>query len=277
VTPSETESVITVKVGPAALPLEPAKKKTILVDQLPPSAPTPVTADERSRLVLFDLASACNVTSEEFVETKFLYDRYDRFNSDKPYKLKGWWGNPSLIMPPSPRVLTAPHGVVFLTSGRPQAGLSAPPKNLLALASWKPYPLPGGATIAVGQKCERLWLLLQNYVHPMRNYLPNGEVVLRYADGGHAVTSLIPPFNLDCYFQHFSLEGVPMPFGQFAGATKFSNYPGIQKGLLSANANALAIDCDPSRVLESVELRATCSEAVIGLAGMTALAPKAIP
>ena len=271
VTPSETESVITVKVGPAALPLEPAKEKTILADQLPPSAPTPVTADEHSRLVLFDLASACNVTSEEFVATQFIFDFQDR-----PSKLTSWWGNPSLIMPPSPRVLTAPHGVVFLTSGRPQASLSAPPKNLLALSSWKPYPLPGGATIAVGQKCERLWLLLQNYVHPMKNYLPNGEVVLRYADGGHAVTSLIPPFNLDCYFQHFSLEGVPMPFGQFAGATKFSNYPGIQKGLLSANANALAIDCDPSRVLVSVELRATCSEAVIGLAGMTALAPKAI-
>jgi hypothetical protein len=46
---------------------------------------------------------------------------------------------------------------------------------------------------------------------------------------------------------------------------------------VSADANALAIDCDPSRVLVSVELRATCSEAVIGLAGMTALAPKAIP
>jgi hypothetical protein len=46
--------------------------------------------------------------------------------------------------------------------------------------------------------------------------------------------------------------------------------------MASPNANALAIDCDPSRVLESVELRATCSEAVIGLAGMTALAPKAV-
>jgi hypothetical protein len=234
-----------------------------------------LTADERSRLVLFDLASASNVTSEEFVETKFLYDRYDRGNSDQPHKLKGWWGNPSLIMPPSPRVLTAPHGVVFLTSGRPQAGLSEPPKNLLALASWKPYPLPGGATIAVGQKCERLWLLLQNYVHPMRNYLPNGEVVLRYADGGHAVTSLIPPFNLDCYFQHFSLEGVPVPFGQLGPWPP--NWTAIHRGMASPNANALAIDCDPSRVLESVELRATCSEAVIGLAGMTALAPKAIP
>ena len=114
---------------------------------------------------------------------------------------------------------------------------------------------------------------VQTYVHPMKNYLPNGEVVLRYSDGGHAVTSLIPPFNLDCYFQHFSLEGVPVPFGQHG--------PGgflIPKttGFTSANANALAIDCDPSRVLVSVELRATCSEAVIGLAGMTALAPKTI-
>lgn len=268
VTPSETESVITVKVGPAALPLEPAKKKTILADQIPPSVPTPVTADERSRLVLFDLASASNVTSEEFFATRHTFD-----HTDGPSKLTSWWGNPSLVMPPSPRVLTAPHGVVFLTSGRPQAGLSEQPKNLLALSSWQPYPMPGGATIAVGQKCERLWLLLQNYVHPMKNYLPNGEVVLRYADGGQAVTSLIPPFNLDCFFQKFSLEGVPVPFGQYG--------PGgflIPKttGFTSANANALAIDCDPSRVLESVELRATCSEAVIGLAGMTALAPKAV-
>ena len=268
VTPSETESVITLKVGPAALPLEPAKKKTILADQLPPSAPTPLTADERSRLVLFDLASASNVTSEEFFATKFTFD--DR---DKPDSLR-WWRTPSLIMPPSPRVLTAPHGVVFLTSGRPQAGPSEPPKNLLALASWQPYPLPGGATIAVGQKCERLWLLLQNYVHPMKNYLPNGEVVLRYADGGQAVTSLIPPFNLDCYFQHFSLEGVPVPFGQ--RGPSFFVYPRTLSGFTSAHANALAIDCDPSRVLVSVELRATCSEAVIGLAGMTALAPKAV-
>jgi hypothetical protein len=268
VTPSEAESVISVKVGPAALPPEPAKEKTILADQLPPSAPTPLTAVERSRLILFDLASACNVTSEEFVATRFTFD-----HTDRPSQLTSWWGNPSLIMPPSPRVLTAPHGVVFLTSGRPQAGLSEPPKNLLALASWQPYPLPGGATIAVGQKCERLWLLLQNYVHPMKNYLPNGEVVLRYADGGHAVTSLIPPFNLDCYFQHFSREGVPVPFGRLVPPTGWSP---IHQGLGSPSANALAIDCDPSRVLVSVELRATCSEAVIGLAGMTALAPKAV-
>ena len=116
---------------------------------------------------------------------------------------------------------------------------------------------------------------VQTYVHPMKNYLPNGEVVLRYSDGGYAVTSLIPPFNLDCYFQHFSLEGVPVPFGQLGPWP--SNWTAIHRGMASPNANALAIDCDPSRVLVSVELRATCSEAVIGLAGMTAPAPKAIP
>ena len=106
-----------------------------------------------------------------------------------------------------------------------------------------------------------------------QNYLPNGEAVLRYADGGQAVTSLIPPFNLDCFFQKFSIEGVPVPFGQY-GPGGFL-YPKTT-GFTSAHANALAIDCDPSRVLESVELRATCSEAVIGLAGLTALAPKAV-
>jgi len=52
--------------------------------------------------------------------------------------------------------------------------------------------------------------------------------------------------------------------------------PALPKNPPPRNANALAIKCDPSRVLESVELRATCSEAAIGLAGMTALAPKAI-
>jgi hypothetical protein len=237
---------------------------SILAEQHPPPAPKPLTAAERSRLVLFDLAPACNVTSEEFVTTRFIFD-----HADRPSPLLSWWGNPSLTQPPSPRVLAATNGVVFLTAGRLKPGLGTAPKNLLALASWRPYPLPGGATIAIGRKCERLWLLLQSYVHPMKNYLVNGEVVLRYADGKRAVTSLIPPFNLDCYFQHFSREGVPVPMGQVGPfSTPFSFVPAK---LAFAHADALEIACDASRVLESVELRAVCSEAVVGLAGLTAL------
>ena len=115
----------------------------------------------------------------------------------------------------------------------------------------------------MGLKCERLWLLLQAYVHPMRNYVPNGEVVLHYADGTTSVTQLIPPFNLDAYFQHFSRQGVAMPLG----SARSSGFVDI----VGAHADALQIVCDPGRVLERMELRATCSEGAIGLAGMTVL------
>ena len=277
VTPSETESVVHVAddvrrrtTDPQATHPPPhvggyENPSQILADQQPPPAPKPLTAAERGRLVLFNLAAACNVTSEEFVATRFTFDYADR-----PSPLGNWWGNPTLTQPPSPRVLAATNGVLFLTAGRPRPGLGAAPKNLLALASWRPYPLPGGAAIPVGQRCERLWLLLQSYVHPMKNYLPNGEVVLRYADGGRAVTPLIPPFNLDCYFQHFSREGVAVPMGQLGPWP--TGWTPIHRGLSGAHADALEVACDAARVLESVELRATCSEGALGLAGMTALA-----
>jgi len=74
---------------------------------------------------------------------------------------------------------------------------------------------------------------------------------------------------LDCYFQHFSRQGVSVPLGQLGP------WPGgwtpIDRGLAIAHADALEIGCDPASVLESVELRATCSEGVLGLAGLTAL------
>ena len=267
VTPSETESVVTVACGPSAPPIEPPKNATLLTEQQPPLAPPSLSEPERNRLLLFDLASAYNLNSEEFTNTKFTFDY-----ADGPMPLSHWWGNPALKCPTSPRVLTATNGVIFLTAGRPLAGSGSAPKNLLALASWQPYPLPGGAVVPVGARCERVWLLLQSYVHPMKNYLPNGEVVLRYADGQSALTSLIPPFNLDCYFQHFSLAGVPVPFGQLAAFP--AGWTPIHTGMAKAHADALAIECDPTRVLASVELRATCSEAVVGLAGLTALEAK---
>jgi hypothetical protein len=101
----------------------------------------------------------------------------------------------------------------------------------------------------------------------MKNYIPNGEVVLHYADGRQSIESLVPPFNLDCYFQHFSLKGTPVPLGQL-GAWPLGWSP-VQQNASSAHADALEIACDPGQLLESVELRATCSEGVLGLAGMT--------
>ena len=114
-----------------------------------------------------------------------------------------------------------------------------------------------------------MWLLLQSYVHPTKNYIPNGEVVLHYADGRKVVQSLVPPYNLDGYFQHFSQKGLPVALGRLVPAS--ADWTPIHQGMSLAHADALEIPCDGSRVLESVELRATCSEGILGVAGMTAV------
>jgi hypothetical protein len=265
ITPSQRESTVTLSLGPPPPKPEPAKEASVLVDAGPnPPARPAIEKVAREHQVLFDLCAACNATVEQFTATSFTFDY-----ADGPQPLSSWWGNPLLTMSPSPRVVEADNGVRFLTSGRPRPGTGKMPNNLLAMASWKPYPLPGGAVIPVGFRCGQVWLLLQSYVHPMKNYLPNGEVVLHYAGGRQTVESLVPPYNLDCYFQHFSQKGLPVAFARLGPWP--AGWTPIHPGLATAHADALEIHCDPSSVLESVELRATCSEGALGLAGMTAV------
>ena len=266
VTPSERESTVTLPLGPPPPPPEPAKTPPVLVDAGPnPPAPPVVRKVAREHQALFDLSAACNVTVEEFTASRFTFDY-----ADSPQPLATWWGNPPLSMSPSPRIVEAGNGVRFLTSGRPRPGTGKTPKNLLAMASWKPYPLPGGVVVPVGFRCRQVWLLLQSYVHPMKNYIPNGEVILHYTGGRSTVESLVPPYNLDCYFQHFSQRGLPVALGRLQ--PQASTWTPIYQSMSSAHADALAVPCDSSSELESVELRATCSEGVLGLAGMTAVA-----
>jgi hypothetical protein len=126
------------------------------------------------------------------------------------------------------------------------------------------YPWPAGVTIPIGRRCRRLWLLSQNYVHPSKCYVPNGEVVLHYAEGKPATTLLIPPYNLDCFYQHFSRQGVAVPLGKF-------DMEKVPNTATLCHADALEIAADPVRMLKAIELRATCSEGILGLAGLTIL------
>ena len=204
------------------------------------------------RLVLFDLSAACNTTTEGFVATPFVFDYMDQ-----AMPITNWWGNPPIGLSPGPRMLRWPSGVPLLTVGRPPMELGDPPRNVLALCSWRPQPWPAAATIPVGFPCRRIWILWQNYVHPIKNYLVNGEVVLRYADGRRLIVSLVPPYNLDCYFQHFSRQGEAIPLGHVAGTSGFAFVDGRDR---MAHADVLEIPGDGGRVLASVGIRATCSE-----------------
>jgi len=266
VTPAEAESVVKIKVGSPLPELTGSHPPTILAEREPVKKTVPLTEEQRRRLVMVDLSNAFNSTQEEMTgQTKFVFD----YDDDTDFKtIAQWWRTPKIALSPIPRKLVSPDGVTYLTAGREAAG--EPRKSLLALASWKPYPLPAGAVISIGQKTERLYLLLQCYVHPCCCYIPNGEVVLTYADGERKMIQLIPPFNLDCYYQHFSRKGVEVTLGKLV----YENWSAVRPKIPDAHADSLMIPCDPSRVLKSVELRATCSEAVIGLAGLSLLPEK---
>jgi len=268
-TPAEMDSVVEVRMGAGPEPPGDPDPAPILrditggeVEAEAASPAAPVAADQAARLVLFDLASSYNRRIEALGDTPFVFD-----HADTPQPVSSWWGNPRITVGPSRRAVRTPGGVVFLTAGRPRPGLGDPPNDLLMLSSWAPQPVPAVVTLDIGLRCDRLWLLLAGYVHPMKNYVPNGEVVLRYDDGAEQVTSLVPPYNLDCWFQHFSLEGAPVKWGRIDwGGGTF-----VQAGLSHAHADVLTIDCDPAKALVSVEVRATCSEGVLGVVGMTAL------
>ena len=295
-TGAEKESTLRLKLAAVEAPSKPLRSPTILTDLCKTGGPgdtpmvnllntdpddpdvarpAPLDADSLRRQVLFDLGGACNVTSEEMVAMKFIYD-YD----DTPIRLYDWWSSLRMEMPAgSPRMVEAATGVSFLTAGRGEEGPDHARKNLVALSSWRPYPLPAAAVIPVGLRCDQVWLLLQGYVHPWKNYIPNGEIVLQYKTGQRTIVQLIPPFNLDSYDQHFSLQGVPVAYGRLLNISPRADgregWTPVPWDLSVAHADALAMECDPRRELEAVELRAVCSEGLIGLAGMTAIGAEA--
>ena len=264
ITPAEKDSIVTVTLGTPIAPPNPPKTKPIIMERDGKRVEHPVvslTDAQRKRLVLFDLSRALNKTTEEFGDISFTFDFQDYSGP-----LYWWWRNPRYDMPPTPPLLEVSNGVRFLVAERKSSEGAEPPKNILALSSWKPYPVPGGAVISVGKRCKSLWTLLRCYVHPMSNYIPNGEIILHYAGGRTAMISLIPPFNLDTMYQPFSLRGIEVPFGKIRPATL--GFTPLD--LVRSHATALEVPCDPAQMLESVEFRAVCSEGVLGIAGLTA-------
>jgi hypothetical protein len=265
VTAAETESTVKVKIGPLPLVEKPQHEPTILVNKLPKAKPALLSEAEQKQLLLVDLSGAYNITHDQLMTTPMLFER-----RTTPIAVKEWWHNPGLTLPPGLREITSAQGVKFLTAGRIE-GKEAP-KSLLALSSWNPYPWPASAKIPVGRKATRLWLLMQNYVSPAKCYVPNGEVMLRYADGETQTTSLVPPFNMDSFYQVNSLEGEAVPYGQFVDFPGKGYSPATQNyamKLTACHATSLEIQADPTRVLESVEIRATCSQGILGVVGLT--------
>jgi len=309
VTPAETESTVTVKLGTPVPYEKPDHKPTIRIKGIhskkqmewinfeivnedenlqleeqglvPPPA---LTRDEKQRQVMIDLREEYNLGYDEMMHLPVLFD-YD----EKPIELRNFWGIPHLKSSEGKSCgamrqavglwkETHPHtkdvstGVRFLIADM-QPTYYPEIKRLLAVSSTEPYPLPCAATIEIGMKCDAVWPLLQCYAHAMKNYIPNGEIWLHYETGDPTIEQLIPPYNMDTYFQHYSLKGVPVMLGHQRDADPWG-YGFDNRDLFFMHADAIKIDADPQRALKSVEIKAVCTESIIAIAGLTVIEAK---
>jgi hypothetical protein len=112
-------------------------------------------------------------------------------------------------------------------------------------------------------------VLLQRYVSPLKNYIPNGEIIMHYADKTTTSVQLIPPYNLDIYYQPFAREGASVTLG--VKKKHSGGWDPCRTKYNKPNALELPVKCNPSKTLESIEIRGTCSEGVIGITAITLL------
>ena len=265
-TQKETVSVVNYELpeDPPTPPLGPPAPQ-VMVESEPRPALEKLTKEGQERQILLDLSGAYNVTLKKLCKEI-------RFTGDcgGETTIETWWHTVPGETGDGPEIIDAPDGARFLIKGR-SAAAKGKANNLIALSSWTKNgeaPLPAVARIQIGRKLEGMRLLMQNYVSPIKNYVPNGEIVLHYETGAPETIALVPPYNLDCYFQAFARKGASLPLGRLEWGTGWST---CTKEFCKAQALELPLDCDPNRTLDHLEIRATVSEGVLGLTALTLL------
>jgi hypothetical protein len=242
----------------------------IIVDKTPRKKLPKLSEDELGKTVMLDLSELYNTTLHKMTtEVQFVSD------FGRPTTIRKWWHTPSASTGPGSETITGEDGVKFLIKGR-NAAAEGTGGNLIAVSSWGRidggYSLPGSVTIPVNRKIKSFRVLLQSYVSPLKNYIPNGEIIMHYTDKTTTSVQLIPPYNLDIYYQPFAREGASVTLG--AKKKHSGGWDPCKTKYNKPNALELPVKCNPSKTLENIEIRGTCSEGVIGITAITLLPVK---
>ncbi len=145
-------------------------------------------------------------------------------------------------------------------------GEAAKRNDLLLLANTPPRELPTRATVRVGRKLLKFYVLSLNMNLPQKCYVPAVEVRVRYADGKESVTEFVPPLNFDAFFQDYGINTMALPLPA-EPAMRWVGYGGVD--LAQHHLTMTDVPCDPRRVVESIEFRSIATETFFGLAGLT--------
>jgi hypothetical protein len=165
-----------------------------------------------------------------------------------------------------------PNGVPLATPGPGEA------RNVLFTSQWDNYPRE--ASVAVGGRARRVFLLMAGSTNWMQSRLDNGEVIVAYADGTTARLALRNPATWwpidEDYFTddyQFRIEGaLPTRVDLRTGVVRVLNaatFKGRGGKVPGGAATVLELALDPEKTLQSLTVRALANEVVIGLMSAT--------
>jgi hypothetical protein len=222
-----------------------------------------------------DLDKYYNDAIDTFWDNRFVLDVHFHGNQ---YSRPQWLSAPGVRIPACERELMA-GDIPFLTGGRAlgvhgkyagnwsDLNMDMINQNMLVLTCWKPYQFPSSATLWINDKIEKMYLLMMNYLSPMKCYVPNAEIVIYYDNGEEEITPLTPPYNIDSYYEHFSTEGMKVDLS--LESIKIDGLSTIQTW--EPHADVIDIMVKKNCKVERIEIRSVCSENIIGILGVTLL------
>jgi len=220
-----------------------------------------------TRFVPLDLSEPYNDDIQRCFRHRWQWD-----HQDSPGSTIRYWTMPlfRLTQPYPRRVRVGPTPFLLGAMG---PGPAEKTNDLIMLANTPPRELPSGVRIRIGRRCRRVYLLSLNMILPQKCYVPAAEVRIHYSDGSTAVTQLIPPLNFDAFFQDFGIDtaALPLPVEPAYGMDHWVGYGGVD--LAQHHLTMTAVDCDPARRVDAIEIHSIATETFIGLAGVTLAVP----
>jgi hypothetical protein len=148
---------------------------------------------------------------------------------------------------------TSPFGVPFATPGRGGGN------NIVFVSQWDQFPTR--VEIPLGGRATRAYFLMAGSTNLMQSQLENGELTIRYLDGGDVVLPLRNPTTWWPIERDYDLTNdgfcVPGPH-----PPRIDLGPGTRGIVLDVNL-------DPARDLASLCVRAIANEVIIGLLAIT--------
>ncbi|MDN3669472.1 DUF4450 domain-containing protein [Echinicola jeungdonensis] len=168
-----------------------------------------------------------------------------------------------------------PQGIAFQTPGDDS-------NNILFASLWDNYPDQG--EVKLEGKAKHAYFLMAGSTNHMQSRMDNGKLIVHYKDGSTEEMELKNPENWWPIEQDYFIDGYafdidqPRPIRVHLKSGKISNeahddYVGIDHftnyGIDGGAATVLDLPLDESKELESLEIKATTIEVVIGLMAVT--------